>query len=57
MKDTSPDEVNKRAQEQKEEHANDIHSLVTIGVTIGEEMMHQDAYEQQAQQVSIVKCY
>lgn len=59
MKDTSPDEVNKGAQEQQEENANDIHSQgnkqIQQEVTIDEEMMHQDAYEQQAQQVPRTK--
>lgn len=59
MKGTSPAEINKGAQEQKEENANDIHSQgnkqIQHEVTIGEEMMHQDAYEQQAQQVPLTK--
>lgn len=42
MKDTSPDEINKGAQEQKEENANDIHSQgnkqIQQEITIGEEM-------------------
>lgn len=59
MNDASPNEINKGAQEQTEENANDIHSQgnkqIQQEVTMGEEMMYQDAYEQQAQQVPLTK--
>lgn len=58
VKDTSPDEENRGARDQKEENQDDVQlgneGQVQQKVTVSEEEMHQEAYEQQQHQLSQV---
>lgn len=52
VKDPSPDELNKGAEEQKAENPNDMEpEQPQQEVTVSEEVMHKEAYEQQEQQI------
>lgn len=52
VKDPSPDEPNKGAEEQKAENPNDVGpEQPQPEVTVSEEVMHEEAHEQQEQQI------